>query len=148
MPVETLGEALAYGWRVHARCAYGKHDGMKSIRACVYSAERDLDTLVWTRGRSFPLSWLQDRLRCPRCGSRRVVVVFEPPTIRHALSRRTQMAKKTSRGRNQDRARIAGGQDYEVAYEANKTGKSRAAVKRATKKAGPSRKKVERTLGR
>ena len=32
------------------------------------------------------------------------------------------MAKKTSRGRKQDRARVAGGQDYEVRYEASKTG--------------------------
>ncbi|WP_156042201.1 DUF3606 domain-containing protein [Bradyrhizobium sp. URHD0069] len=38
------------------------------------------------------------------------------------------MAKKqTSRGRKQDWARVAGGQDYEVRYEAKKTGKSRAA---------------------
>ena len=57
------------------------------------------------------------------------------------------MAKKSSRGRNQDRARVAGGQDYEVRYEAKKTGKSKAKVKRAVKKAGPSRKKVERALG-
>jgi hypothetical protein len=60
MAVETLGEALSYGWRVRARCAYGKHDGMKSIRACVYSAELDMETLVWTRGRAFPLAWLQE----------------------------------------------------------------------------------------
>ena len=58
------------------------------------------------------------------------------------------MAKKTSRGHKQDRARVAGGQNYEVAYEAKKAGKSRAAVKRATKKAGPNRKKVERALAR
>src|SRR3954468_14903389 len=57
------------------------------------------------------------------------------------------MAKKTSRGRKQDRARVAGGQDYEVRYEAKKTGKSTAKVKRAAKKAGPSRKKVDRALG-
>jgi hypothetical protein len=56
--------------------------------------------------------------------------------------------KKSGRGRKQDRARVAGGQDYEVRYEAKKTGTSKAEVKRATKKAGPSRKKVERTLGR
>jgi hypothetical protein len=31
------------------------------------------------------------------------------------------MAKKqTTRGRNQDRARVAGGQNYEVGYEARK----------------------------
>jgi hypothetical protein len=54
--------------------------------------------------------------------------------------------KQTSRGRKQDRARVAGGQDYEVRYEAKKTGKSKAAVKRAVKKMGNIRKRVERTL--
>jgi Protein of unknown function (DUF3606) len=33
-------------------------------------------------------------------------------------------AKKTARGRKQDRARVAGGQDYEVRYEAKKSGNS------------------------
>ena len=56
--------------------------------------------------------------------------------------------KQSSRGRAQDRARVAGGQDYEVRYEANKSGKSTAAVKKAVKKAGPSRKRVERRLSR
>ena len=56
------------------------------------------------------------------------------------------MAKKTSRGRKQDRARVAGGQDHEVRYEVKKTGKPKAKVKRAVKKAGPSRKSVERAL--
>jgi uncharacterized protein DUF3606 len=56
------------------------------------------------------------------------------------------MAKKTSRGRKQDRARVAEGQDHEVRYEAKKTGKSKAKVKRAVKKAGPSRKRVEGAL--
>jgi hypothetical protein len=60
------------------------------------------------------------------------------------------MAKKakTTRGRKQDRARVAGGQKHEVRYEAKKTGKSRAAVKKAVTKVGISRKKVERRLGR
>jgi hypothetical protein len=56
--------------------------------------------------------------------------------------------KQTSRGRKQDRARVAGGQDYEVRYEAKKTGKSRAAVKQAVKQVGSSRKRVERRLAR
>jgi hypothetical protein len=56
--------------------------------------------------------------------------------------------KPTSRGLKQDRARVAGGQDHEVRYEANKSGKSRAAVKKAVKKVGPSRKRVERRLAR
>jgi hypothetical protein len=58
------------------------------------------------------------------------------------------MAKKTSRGRKQDRARVAGGQDYEVRYGAKKKKKSVGAVKRAVKKVGNSRKKVERALSR
>jgi len=52
--------------------------------------------------------------------------------------------KQTSRGRKQDRARVAGEQDYEVRYEAKKTRKSASAVK----KVGTSRKRVERRLGR
>ncbi len=57
------------------------------------------------------------------------------------------MAKST-RGRNQDRKRVAGGQKHEVRYEAKKTGKSKTAVQRAVKKVGNSRRKVERTLGK
>jgi len=53
---------------------------------------------------------------------------------------------KTKRGRKQDRARVAGGQDYEVRYEAKKTGKSAKSVKAAVKRVGSSRKRVERTL--
>ena len=56
--------------------------------------------------------------------------------------------KKSSRGRKQDRARVAGGQDYEVRYESEKTGRSASAVKKAVKKVGSSRRRVERRLGR
>jgi hypothetical protein len=55
---------------------------------------------------------------------------------------------KTARGRKQDRARVAGGQDYEVRYEAKKTGKSAPAVKKAVRKVGNARKRVEKRLGR
>jgi hypothetical protein len=88
--IETLGEALSYGWRVTARCAHGKRDGMKSIKECVYRAELDMETLVWTRGRSFPLSRLETRLRCLMCGSRDVRLIFTVPretqTVRGATS--------------------------------------------------------------
>ncbi len=56
--------------------------------------------------------------------------------------------KKTALGRKQDRARVAGGQDYEVRYAAKKTGRSSASVKKAVKKVGSSRKRVERWLAR
>jgi hypothetical protein len=58
-------------------------------------------------------------------------------------------AKSSSnRGRNQDRARVAGGQEHEVRYVAKKTGASAADVKRATKTEGNSRQKVEKKLGK
>lgn len=79
MAVETLGEAMDFSWRVTVRCAWGKRDAMKSIRECVYSATLDLPTLVWTRGRDFPLARLESRLKCPRCGSRRVRLAFSVP---------------------------------------------------------------------
>src|SRR3954451_18778879 len=72
MAVETLGEALS----CMARCAHGRRDGMRSIKECVYRAELDMETLVWTRGRSFPLSRLETRLRCPIRGSRDVRLIF------------------------------------------------------------------------
>jgi hypothetical protein len=55
---------------------------------------------------------------------------------------------KTARGRKQDRARVAGKQDYEVRYESKKTGKSATAVKRAVKKVGNVRKSLEKRLTR
>ena len=54
--------------------------------------------------------------------------------------------KKTTRGRAQDRSKVAGGQDYEVSYETKKTGSGSAAVKSAVAKSGNSRKEVEKTL--
>jgi hypothetical protein len=43
---------------------------------------------------------------------------------------------------------VAGGQDYEVRYEAKKIKRSAPAVKKAVKKVGNARKKVEKRLGR
>lgn len=45
-----------------------------------------------------------------------------------------------------DRARVAGGQDHEVKYEAGKTGASKTEVKDAVKSVGNSRKAVEKKL--
>ena len=86
MGIETIGEALSLGWRVVARCVRGREDGpaSRSSRECTYKRELDLETLVCTRGRTFPLSHLESRLRCPRCGNRRMVVLFEPPPSRAA----------------------------------------------------------------
>jgi DNA-directed RNA polymerase subunit RPC12/RpoP len=89
MAVETIGEAFSLGWRVTVRCSHSREDGVhsKSSRECTYRKELDMETLVCTRGRAFRLSRLESRLRCPRCGGRNLVVLFEPPTralaVRH-----------------------------------------------------------------
>lgn len=49
---------------------------------------------------------------------------------------------------SQDRARVAGQQDHEVRYEADKKNVSKGAVKKAVKDVGNSRDKVEEKLDR
>ena len=56
--------------------------------------------------------------------------------------------KQTSRGRSQDRAKVAGRQDYEVTYEKDKLNVSGKEVKDAVKTSGNSRRKVEDKLKR
>ncbi|RVI97663.1 hypothetical protein CN193_25430 [Sinorhizobium meliloti] len=75
-----MAQLSALGWQLKARCAFGNRDGMKSVRECTWSYDLDMLTLVATRGRDFPLSMVASRLRCPRCGSRRGIVVFMPPS--------------------------------------------------------------------
>jgi hypothetical protein len=84
MEVETLGVARSLAWRVHIRCADGYRESIKSMRKCIYRKQLDLDTLVATRGPNFPLGRLESRLICPACGSRKITVVFEPPSNRQA----------------------------------------------------------------
>ena len=79
MPVETLGEAMNLSWRIHMRCLDDGVRGLKNMRECGFRRELDVETLVITRGRDFPLARLVERLRCPRCGCRRVAVIFDPP---------------------------------------------------------------------
>ena len=52
---------------------------------------------------------------------------------------------KTKRGR-QDRAKVAGGETYEVSYVAKKFNVTQAEVKAVQKKVGPYRAKVEAEL--
>ena len=80
MGIETLGD-YNFGWRLHMRCLDNGRQGLKHKRECDYRAELDLHTLVCTRGRDFPMARIADRLRCPRCGCRRVAVVFDPPKV-------------------------------------------------------------------
>jgi DNA-directed RNA polymerase subunit RPC12/RpoP len=60
----------------------------QSSRECSYRRELDMETLVWTRGRAFPLSRLESRLRCPRCGSRYVLVSLRAVAPRRDINSR------------------------------------------------------------
>jgi len=55
---------------------------------------------------------------------------------------------KSSRGRSQDRSKVAGGQDHEVQYEQKKTGASEDQIKKAIKTEGNQREKVEKKLNK
>ena len=54
--------------------------------------------------------------------------------------------EQTTRGRKLDRAKVAGGQEYEVNYEKNKMKVSADELKKAVKAEGNSRKKLEEKL--
>lgn len=56
------------------------------------------------------------------------------------------MADNKSKAGKADRKKVAGGQDYEVAYAAKKAGVPKAAVKAAIKKVGNARSAVEAAL--
>ena len=80
MAIETLGEAL------FARLARHRPLRRWPLRGAALAVESPnaitarsstLGTLVWTRGRAFPLSRLSSGLRRPRCGSRYVVALYE-----------------------------------------------------------------------
>ena len=54
--------------------------------------------------------------------------------------------KPSTRGRSQDRAKVASGQDHEVTYEKDKMNVTGKKVKEVVKSEGNSRKKVEEKL--
>ena len=56
------------------------------------------------------------------------------------------MEKQSSRGRSQDRRKVAGGQDYEVNYESKKTVAFTQEVRKAVKQKGNERKNIEKNL--
>ena len=80
MAIETLGEALNLSWRIDMRCLERGQEMIKRQRECDYRGTLHMETLVCTRGRDFPLDQLASRLRCPRCGSRNVRVMYSSPT--------------------------------------------------------------------
>jgi hypothetical protein len=79
MDVETLWDARRANWSLSAQCLGRDASTKKGTRPCPMKIDLDLSTLVWTRGRDFPLTLLSERLRCPACGCRRMMVYFNKP---------------------------------------------------------------------
>ncbi len=78
---ETLKDALQRGMAITAQCAgWSRDDDHRPSQPCRESVRFDVASLVWTRGASFPLERLKERLQCPRCGSRKVIVLYVAPT--------------------------------------------------------------------
>jgi hypothetical protein len=81
MGIETIGEAWNFSWEIYIRCLDDGREGLKHRRRCDYWKSLDLETLVCTRGRDFPIARVAECLRCPRCGCRKVSVMFGPPKV-------------------------------------------------------------------
>ena len=82
MPVQTLGDAWMLGGRLHVRCLLvvpKPKSRNPTITMCDTTTELDMKTLVWTRGERLPLDKLPYLFRCPRCGNRKVNVMFDVP---------------------------------------------------------------------
>ena len=47
MQLETLFDVWNSGARLYARCAWGRREGLKSVRACIGNAELDVASLLW-----------------------------------------------------------------------------------------------------
>lgn len=74
------------GWRINMRCLDDGREGLKHKRECGFRTALDMQTLVCTRGRDFPIARIAERLRCPRCGSREVAVMFSAPANPNAAA--------------------------------------------------------------
>jgi hypothetical protein len=93
MAVQTLKEAWLMGWRVRVKCNvrdHWKEQYRDKTLSCHSAHELDLKTLVWTRG-AMPIKELADRLRCPACGSRHILVYFEIPNEPAAVAAKNKI---------------------------------------------------------
>jgi hypothetical protein len=68
---------------VTARCIWSAptrktKEGRGQIQ-CHTATALNMKSLVWTRGDMFPLDQLENRLKCPNCGSRQIKIIFSVP---------------------------------------------------------------------
>jgi hypothetical protein len=86
MTMTTLGDALDAGWRLRAKCEGVTYIDTKLFGGCNEKVELDMRTPVWTRGAASKLTQLPERLKCPKCGSQRMRLVYEVPTEPNAAT--------------------------------------------------------------
>jgi hypothetical protein len=102
--VKTLGEAWKLGWRIHAKCLVIGPKPKARERTAIYCdtiAELDMKTLVWTRGEHMPLDAMHERLKCPKCGNRKITVFFDAPN-QPAQKRAAQCKSKSEKRRDRN----------------------------------------------
>jgi hypothetical protein len=93
MAILTLGDAFDAGWRVRTKCLGLLFIEDKLFGGCGGKSDLSMETLVWTRGRALPLSKLPERLKCPRCGSRRIRLLYDIPAEPGAGAQQVWSAK-------------------------------------------------------
>lgn len=76
--VDNLGQAFEAGWQLNVRCER-RRAGLKSVRSCPGTQTLDLGTILWTHGAACPIGYLHGRLRCPKCGTLDVLVLWSTP---------------------------------------------------------------------
>jgi hypothetical protein len=72
------------GWKCTAHCLWfgpTKGPSGRNLPWCDFVFYLDMQTLVITRGERFPLARMQEILKCPKCGQRKMRVLFEPPSM-------------------------------------------------------------------
>lgn len=84
--VRSLGAALHAGWTLGLRCE-GRHEGLKTKKPCIQAFSIDLESLVAGLGHEFPIERLQQKMCCPRCGSRHVSLYWSTPPRPRATER-------------------------------------------------------------
>jgi hypothetical protein len=94
------------------------------------------------------VNWLAQRMMRRRLYvSEEIAMAKRAKTTRSNTKRaQTKTAKKSRSGRTRDRKLVAGGQKHEVRYAAKKAGVKDRAVKKAVKRVGNRRTRVEQVL--
>jgi hypothetical protein len=75
----TVLQARQAGWTVTLRC-HRQREGLKSVRPCAGELKVHLSTIIAVLGPDLEFAGLQQRMRCPACGTDRIELrISQPP---------------------------------------------------------------------